>query len=254
MPPRSFSLSLAAVDVLSQLLGVNCRLYPFEVPSFGQFEEDRARIARAVFTDLHNRGLLVGDTVDADVVAALTATGGDHDVAVAMMGTLEPGREVQARASAAGSTGVLAVQKGQTIEFELVSPSGLGRALVGLLPALGPGPGQSVQVVRPAPVQQEGFTQAVRPARSGSDAQFRLATAMLERPRTGGGFFLVTAKGRHGRELDKGTIGWIDTTAGRYLVVSRPNTDGELRATYSPADAARLAHHLDDVLAESVGR
>ena len=251
MPPRSFSLSLAAVDMLSQVLQVNCRLYPFEIPSFGELDEDRNRIAKLVFADLANRGLIRDNTIDTDVRTALTVTG-DHDVAVAMTGNIDTARAIQARAAAAGSSGVLAVQEGQSVRFEMVSPSGLARALVGLLPPLGPGPGQSVQVVQAAPAaRSDGFTEAVRAPRSSSDAQLRMAAAMLERPRKGFGFFMVTAKGRHGREIDTATVGWIDTDAGRYLMVSKPSVDGEVRVTYSPADSPRLTQQLAQVIEES---
>lgn len=251
MPPRSFSLSLAAVDMLSQVLRVNCRLYPFQIPSFGEFDEDRRRIAKLVFTDLTNRGLIRHNSIDTDVETALKVTG-DHDVAVAMSGSIDPKCDIQARAAAAGTAGVLAVQEGQSIRFEVISPLGLARSLVALLPPLGPGPGQSVQVVQAAPeARAEGFTEAVRAPRSSSDAQLRMAAAMLERPRKGFGFFMVSARGRHGREVDTGTVGWIDTDAGRYLMVSKPGAEGEVRATYSPADSTRLAQQLTELIDES---
>ncbi len=248
--PRSFSLSLAAVDMLSQVLRVNCRLFPFEVPSFGQFEQDRNRIARAVFTDLASRGLIAGDRIDPDVEAALVVTA-EHEVGVGAMGTVETDRQVRARAAASGTTGVLAVQEGQSVRFELISPAGLARALVALLPPAAAGPGQSVQVTQQAPRPPDehgGFVQQVRLPRTTSDAQLRLAASMLERPRTGFGFFAVSGRGRHGREVEAGTVGWIDTDAGRYLSVSKPEPDGAVRATYSPADGARLAHQLGELI------
>ncbi|MBC6446662.1 ESX secretion-associated protein EspG [Actinokineospora xionganensis] len=250
--PRSFSLSLAAVDMLSQLLRISCRQFPFEIPSFGQLEEDRNRIAKAVFTDLANRGLVRRNQLDADLEAALTVTG-DHDIGIGMMGTVEKDRPVRARAAAAGTTAVLAVQEGQTIRFELISPAGLARSLVGLLPGMAAGPGQSVQVVEapPQPKSDDGFVQQVRAPRSTSEAQLRMAAAMLERPRTGFGMFTVTTRGRRGRQADAGTVSWIDTDAGRYLSLSRPSPDGSIRATYSPADSVRLTQQLGELI-ESV--
>ncbi|CRK60397.1 hypothetical protein [Alloactinosynnema sp. L-07] len=252
--PRSFSLSLAAVDMLSQVLGVNCRQFPFQIPSFGQLQEDRERIAKAVFTDLANRGLIHRNKIDPDVEAAITVTG-DHDIGIGMLGSVDKDRPVRARAAAAGPTAVLAVLEGQSIRFELISPTGLARALVALLPSMAAGPGQSVQVVEAAPQpKSDGFVQQVRAPRSTSDAQLRMAATMLERPRKGFGFFAVSARGRHGRELDAGNVGWIDTDAGRYLTISRPNPDGEVRATYSPADSARLAQQLGELIDSAAPR
>ncbi|HVK24152.1 MAG TPA: ESX secretion-associated protein EspG [Actinokineospora sp.] len=252
--PRTFSLSLAAVDMLSQVLRVSCRQFPFQIPSFGQFQEDRERIAKAVFTDLTNRGLIRRDQIDPDVEAAITVTG-DHDIGIGMLGTVEADRPVKARAAASGTVGVLAVQEGQSIRFELISPTGLARSLVGLLPSMAAGPGQSVQVVEDAPQpKSDGFVQQVRAPRSTSEAQLRMAATMLERPRKGFGFFAVSARGRHGREIDAGNVGWIDTDAGRYLTMSRPNPDGEVRATYSPADSARLVQQLGELIDSAAPR
>ncbi|GLW92399.1 ESX secretion-associated protein EspG [Actinokineospora globicatena] len=251
--PRSFTLSLAAVDVLGQVLGVSPRLFPFEVPSFGRFAEDRDRIAKAVFADLYGRGLIGRDQLDHDVETALRITS-EHDVGIGVMGTVEKDRPVRARAAVLGATAVLAVQEGQTIRFDLMAPSSVARALVDLLPAAKAGPGQSVMVTE-APVAQEGgFVRPVRAARSTSDTQLRLAATMLERPRTGFGFYSVVGKGRHGREVEAGTVGWIDTESGRYLSVSRPQPDGAIRATYSPADAARLIRQLDELIATATPR
>ncbi|WP_436492748.1 ESX secretion-associated protein EspG [Actinokineospora sp. HUAS TT18] len=247
-------MSLAAVDMLSQVLRVSCRQFPFQIPSFGQLVEDRERIAKAVFTDLANRGLIRHNQIDPDVEAAVTVTG-DHDIGVGMLGTVETDRPVKARAAAAGTVGVLAVQEGQSIRFELISPTGLARALVGLLPSMAAGPGQSVQVVEAGPEPKaEGFVQQVRAPRSASEAQLRMAATMLERPRKGFGFFTVSARGRHGREVDAGNVGWIDTDAGRYLTTSRPNPDGQVRATYSPADSARLAQQLGELIDSAAPR
>ncbi|MBM7770686.1 hypothetical protein JOD54_000890 [Actinokineospora baliensis] len=252
MPP-SFTLSLAAVDALSQVLGVNPRLFPLEVPSFGRLAEDRDRIAKAVFADLYGRGLIGRDQVDPDVESALRAVC-EYDVGVGVMGTVDKDRPIRARAAIAGTTAVLVVQEGQMIRFELVSPGSVGRALVALLPKSAAGPGQSVMVTEAPPVRQDGYVQPVRAPRSTSDTQLRLAATMLERPRTGYGFFSISGKGRHGREVDAGTVGWVDTESGRYLSVSRPQPDGAIRATYSPADAGRLTRQLEELITAATPR
>ena len=66
-----YLLSLAAVDVLSQTLDVDTRLFPFEIPSFGRLQADRARIARAVFTDLARRDLIANGEIEPDLRRAL---------------------------------------------------------------------------------------------------------------------------------------------------------------------------------------
>src|SRR6266545_5396024 len=111
-----FSLSLAAVDVLAQTLDVNVRQFPLEIPSFGQYEDDRIRIATAVFTDLAKRGLVRRGDLDEDLTRAVQALA-DYQVAVAAMGMLEKDKRLCARASANRETGVLAVQEGQLLKL-----------------------------------------------------------------------------------------------------------------------------------------
>src|SRR5437899_4316735 len=106
-----FALSLAAVDVLAQTLDLKLRQFPLEIPSFGQYQEDRVRIARAVFTDLAKRGLVRRGDLDEDLTRALRALS-EYQVAVAVMGMPEEGKTLFARASANPDAGVLAVQDG----------------------------------------------------------------------------------------------------------------------------------------------
>ena len=253
----SYSLSLAAVDILSQSLSLNLRLFPFEIPSFGRLMEDRVRIAKAVFTDLRRRGLIRGSEVDPDLRRALR-TLADFRIAVAAMGTLEEGRHLFARASAAGEDGVLAVQDGQKIRIQEIRPATLAAAMVGLLPRMEAGPGQSVTLTKPVATVaardgDEDFFGGVHTSTLGrpTDA-LRLVEGYLSRPRIGSGFFAVSGRDRYGKEIRAGELGWYDTDAGRYLNLSRPpGDDGQTHNSFAPADPARLAWQLGQLI-ESV--
>lgn len=255
---RSFTLSLAAADIVAQLLGVNLRLFPFDIPSVGQLQEDRIRIARAVFTDLGRRGLAGPNGLDPDLERAVR-TVSDYVIAVAMMGTVERDREIYARASATGDMGVLAVKEKQSLRFELIRPTALALTLVGLLPKAQAGPGQSVTISSPGrpPRRQadEGEGSLFTEIHAPSEQQLRAATAYLNRPRTGTGFFAVSGRDRHGREVRAGGLTWFDTDAGRYLSLSRPPTeDGSVTSTFSPADTARLTHSLGEMIESAAPR
>ena len=234
----SFALSLAAVDVLAQLLAIDPRRYPFEIPSVGDRGEDRTRIARAVFADLAGRGLVGEDGVAARVRKALRAVS-CPDVAVAVSGSPEAGSLLRARGVTVGGYAVVAVQEGQHVRFTPVEPPALARTLVDLLPDVCAGPGQSVRVEQtPEPVAV-GITEPVRATRTPAQTDLRIARDLLARPRTGFGFFAVTRAGS-----DLGALGWLDTDAGRYLSLTRPSPDNAVRVTYSPADSARLTQQL----------
>ncbi|MEV4317676.1 ESX secretion-associated protein EspG [Actinocrispum sp. NPDC049592] len=246
--PTTFGLSFAAVDILSQGLRVNCRVYPFQIPSFGEFVEDRVRIAEAVRNDLIRRGLADNENLAPEVVDALRLLS-DYQVAIAVMGDVEGGTKVFARGAATARRGMVVRQQDQILQFEIVRPESLARSVVALLPAAQPGPGQSVTITQPnsrQPVEEQGFRQAAIP-RGSSMAQIRMAQDMLRRERRGTGHFTVTGRDRHGKTVEAPGLGWIDTDAGRYLVQNH-NTENTISGTYFPADNARLIHQLNELL------
>ncbi|MGB3442889.1 MAG: ESX secretion-associated protein EspG [Actinophytocola sp.] len=248
-----YLLTLAEVDVLAQTLDANVRQFPFDIPSFGEFQVDRQRIAREVFLDLGRRGLIRGTDIDPDLTRAFKVLS-QPVISVAVMGTAEKTRKVYARAATNGETGVLAAKEGEKFRLEPIRPTALAISLVGLLPKVAAGPGQSVTVTRPGPVQSEQDDVLTRiHGGSGNDQQMRIAASYLARPRTGTGFFSVSGRDRRtGKELRGGNLTWIDTDAGRYLTLSRPvGDDGQVRSTFSPADSARLASTLGEMI-ESV--
>jgi hypothetical protein len=258
----SYSLSLAAMDIVSQALDLNTRVFPFEIPSFGQMQEDRIRIAKAVFNDLTQRGLIRHGEVVADVRRGLHALA-DSQVAITAMGTVAKGEKLFARASTDGETGVLAVQDGQKVKLELIRPTALPTAIVSLLPRMEPGPGQSVTLSKPAPVgarrdddEANYFSHVHAPRGSaGSEQALRIARGYLSRPRLGAGFFAVIGRDRHGRDVRAGEVGWYDTDQGRYLSLSRPpGDDGQLHSTLSPADPARLVQRLTQLVESLAAR
>lgn len=248
-----YTLSLPAVDVLAQTFDVNLRQFPFEIPYFGEYERDRLRIAREVFIDLGRQGLIRDGDLDPELLRALR-TLSEYVITVGVMGTVDKTKEVYARAAAAGETGVLAVRKGDSLRLELIRPTALAVSLVGLLPAMNAAPGQSVTITMPNGQQDSGDIMApVHSVRTANEQQLRLAESYLNRPRTGAGFFTVSGRDRRtGLARQGGQVMWIDTEAGRYLSVTRPpGEDGQIRGTFGPADASRLAQRLGELI-ESV--
>lgn len=244
----SFDLSFTAVDILSQGLGINCRVFPFQLPSVGQYLEDRVRIAAAVRDDLHRRGLARGGDLAREVESALRLLGG-QDTAIAVLGNTSMGGALYARAAMAGGDAAVVVKKDQVLRFSVVRPEALIHSVVQLLPPAKAGPGQSVSITQtgsaPPPDAEAGFTMrtAVRAPRTSADAQLRMATDILRRPRLGDGYFVVT----HGSRRAPG-LSWTDTDAGRYLSVTRTDDRGDTHVTYSPADSHRVAHKLGELV------
>lgn len=250
---ESFTLSLAAVDILAEALGVDCRRYPFKIGGIGDFVDDRVRIAQAVFADLSRRGLVRDERLDADVADALRLMA-RYRVAIAVMGTLDDESGLYARVSAGTDRGLLVIQEGQMFRFEFIRPESLARTAVSLLPRLRPGHGQSVTITaaaEPKPVATEehrGFAKPLRPARTPSQSQLLAAQEMLRKPRTGAGYFVVSTMDSTGRETQAPGLSWLDTEEGRYMAQANPDQDG---GTFAPADTVRLIQQLEDLI-ESV--
>lgn len=246
-----YTLTLPQVDVLAQTLDVNVRQFPFEIPSFGEFVVDRQRIARQVFADLGRQGLIRGADIDPGLTRALRVLS-QPVITVSAMGTVEKTKKVYARAATDGESGVLAVKEGERFRLEPIRPTALAVSLVGLLPKVEAGPGQSVTITRYVETARDEDADFLAPvhARSGNEQQLRVAASYLARPRTGTGFFAVSGRDRRtGKELRGGSLTWIDTDTGRYLTLSRPvGEDGQVRSTFSPADSARLTQQLGEMI------
>jgi hypothetical protein len=243
----TFTLSLAAVDILSEGLGVDCRRFPFQLTGIGDFVEDRVRIAQAVFADLGRRGLVRGEKLDPSVAEGLRLMA-RYRVAIAVMGTLDDESGLYARVCSDGDRGLLVTQEGQLFRFEFLRPESLARTAVSLLPRLRPGHGQSVTISTASVATEEkpeGFSRQVRPARTPSQSQMAAAQEMLRKPRTGAGYFVVSAMDSNGRETRAPGLSWLDTEEGRYMAQAHPDEGG---GTFAPADTIRLVQQLEDLM------
>ncbi|KAA2261606.1 ESX secretion-associated protein EspG [Solihabitans fulvus] len=244
------------MDVLGDALRLDVRRFPFTIPHHGETTEERVALVGAVHRDLTARGLVWGGEFAPELTEALTLFAGGR-VTVAMVGSA--GRtQRHALAAADDRVGVLAVQQGETVRFELVEPDALVPGLLGLLPPLHPGPGASVTVAddtavsrrRAKDFEEATFTSSVNAPRGAPDGQRHAAEDILRRPRLGGGYFTVAARGRHGRESEPATMNWVDTDVGRYAAMPDIGRDGRMRVTYSPADSGRLGRYLTALLVQ----
>lgn len=259
MMDGAFELSLAAVDILSEALGLDCRVFPLRVPSVGAVLEDRVRIARAVFGDLAKRGLVYHDRLSLDIVGALRLLA-TNQVSISIAGLRDDDPPLYARAASSGREAVLVLQLPNGLRFEGIRPTGLVRAAVGLLPRAKAGAGQSITIAdepkSAAPLwpedEPDSFVQPARPSRSGSESLRAAAAAILQRPREGTGNFTVHGRDRHGHEITIGDVSWFDTDAGRYLSRRTTDADGRHFYTWSPADRSRLEQVLGDLVDDAV--
>lgn len=252
---RGFECTFVELDAIGDALQVDVRPFPFQFPVHGEFVDERVRLIEQAHGSLTVKGLIDGRRFAPDLedLVGLFARG---TMAIALVGSADDDG-LCARAVTNGRHGVLAVQTDRAIRFEPVTPAALVRALLGLLPPLRPGPGRSIQIADDAPISvgrhaarveddfaDRRYLQAVRPPPDSGRAQRAIVDEIMRRPRTGSGYLTVTARNPHGRDSEPATLSWLDTDAGRYMVLPTTGPDGRLHVTYTPADLAKLDQTL----------
>ncbi|PRX47935.1 ESAT-6 protein secretion system EspG family protein [Prauserella shujinwangii] len=249
--PHSFSLSLAAVDILLEHTRLGRAPFPFEVPHIGTTHEQRAQVRDAVFRDLEGRGMMRGGRLDGDTELALE-TFTRAPVAITAAAQLEKSNRLFARAGSDGQFAILVRQHGNLLVFEETRPTALVASIVDLLPLTPAAGGQSVTVAKPAPrkprraADDGGYDPFgdVSAPRSSAGPQHRAVERIFEKPKKGIGQFTAFVQGRDGKPVHLSPIAWFDTDDGRYFCTSRAAEDGQEWITYAPADNARIAQQL----------
>jgi ESX secretion-associated protein EspG len=259
---RGFECTFLELDVIGDALELDLRLFPFQFPVHGEFVAERVRLLEAAHGTLTAKGLIEGPRFAPDVedLLGLFARG---TVAVAVLGSAD-GEGICARAVADQRFGVVAVQHGQAITFDPVTPASLVRATLALLPPMRPGPGSSVMVTADQPVaagrhrvreddmSEHQYLQSGRSGQASSGSrQAAVVDEIMRRPRLGSGYLTVTSRNRNGRESEPLTMSWLDTDAGRYAVLPSLGPDGRTHITYTPADLARLDQALTHLVAQA---
>lgn len=250
----SFSLSLAAVDLLWDQLQLGTPVRIFEVPSVGATMEDRDRLRQFVFEDLAARRLAYRGRLEPEVEESLV-TLSRFQLAIDVVGMLEHDERLLARVASNGRSAVSARLRDQQVQFDVLRPEALLSEAVRLIGDTKPGPGRSVTFPEaeqaPPPRHRarddEGFSGVFAPAnpeQGGYEAERRAAQIMWERPRRRIGMFTVYGRDRRGREVVTPVLSWFDTDDGRYFGQTRPGPDGKQWTTYSPADTGRISQQL----------
>jgi hypothetical protein len=265
---EGFEISVVAADILGERCGVDLHIPPFELPHAGYTDAERGRLAQGVMRDLEGRGLAYRGRLEPDVEDALVLLGRAPVSASMVLATRSGRGQAVARIASNGRLAVLAVQDGDVVRVELVRPTGVIGALVGLVRDRRPIKGGAVTfpVEDAVPDSDAGrdrdrdddgggggggggggsLMHQPRRRDGGYGQQRRLADAMAQRLRGRAGTVSVVARDRHGRERQVAMVVWHDTDAGRYMVYQTTGSDGREWVSYAPADNARLAQQLGE--------
>lgn len=254
-------LSSAEFDVVCAAEGLTDRRHPvLDVPSPGMTRAERAHLVAQTWRDLRSRGLAdpARDRAApdlADLLAVVERPQCSIDVRI------WADRPIRAQAGVSGAA-VLAIVDADVVELHPVRPGVLVDAAVSVAGQVPAGPGRSVSLLN------EHLREAGRVAGSDDPQEFGYelralgVTAddavdvanMVSGMGMRGQFGAQTAIERGGRAERAGAVvGFHDTAAGRYLHVLRGSPDSRAWSTVVPADNARIAQYVGD-LVDGVGR
>jgi hypothetical protein len=225
----TITLSLPAVDVLTEQLHLNVRQYPFELPRIAGEERQRARVR--ILEELERNGLADARGPQPEVEDALhLLCGAELTVAVAGVLDLRTGWPLTARVVVTGEVALVGVLDGRGLRMDFLTPDSVPSVCADLLPDAPPGSGSQISV---------GADGASRPDSEGA----RDLRALLARPKFRIGHYVPTSADRGGRRARLPGLTWFDNDRGRYLLRGGP--DG---LTCLPAGKARIAEHVDALL------
>jgi hypothetical protein len=256
-------LSLPAVDVLSEDLGLTGLPFPLEVRSHGDTTEERARIKAAVYGLLEQRELAMsGAPVPklAEALRLLSAPKISIDLVALIKAT--DSQPMRAVVAARGKRAVLAVQRDLTINLSTVRESAIVSSILELLPPVKAGPGLSLALPGSVLDRRDGGRH--RRTESGNGAvlsavtehhnELRILDSIMERPTIRAGTIGVVLRDDRGRVQRLPGIGFFDTDQGRYATTVQRGGDGEDWTSLSPADNSRLSHRLAETLVTALQR
>ena len=252
----SFTISRLEFDVVWEHLRLGSFPTVYRMLGHGQTYDERAQLVQQAWAALEARGIggpASLDPVLADLLTMLAAPEREVDAR-----TGHRGREVRALAGVARGRAAFGVLDAEGFTFTEITPGGLSRAVVGLLPDHPAGDGHSVTLssasfeaaCAASGGTVKGFRAALAERGMRPDDIDQLAVA-LDGP-FGGGQFGAAMRDRWGkRHRADHVVGFVDTASGRYLMESKPTVGGsELWTTIAPTDPMRLAARIDVLLTD----
>lgn len=252
-------LSTVEFDVLCEAENLTeHRHIVLDVPSPGATHSERAELVAAVWTDLRARRIAEAtrDRVEAevgDLLVLLNRPQRSIDVRI------WADRSIRALACANGKTGLLAIVDGDIVELTPIRGGALAEAAVSVAGEGPPGEGRSVSVPNDALREAsdyagannpQAFIDELRALGVGFDDASEVAR-MADGMGMRGQFGSESTSGHDSRPERTGrVVAFHDNPSGRYLHVVRPSGDGRLWSTIAPADNARVAEYVRELLAE----
>jgi EspG family len=250
----TFTLSRLEFDVIWEYLQLGPFPTVYRMLGHGETHDQRKRLVKEAWQSLQHNGFATSE-LNPELVGMLRTLARPQQALDLRMG--HRGKEVRALAGSRHEHAARGVLDGDLVLSE-ITPGGLSRTMVALLPQHPAGKGHSVtlssRAFNEACMESSDTSGGLRAALllrgMRSDDAAQLAEA-LDRP-FGGGQFGAAVLDRWGkRHRADHVVGFVDTASGRYLLESRAALGGgEQWTTIAPTDAAKLTAQVDRLLAE----
>ena len=253
----TLELSRLELDVLWEHLRLGPYPTVFRMLGYGRTAAERARFVEQAWRSLDAKGFGRRGSPDPLLAELLRVLGRPELEVDARMNHGD--RAVRALAGAQGGLAALGVLTGGTFTFSEITPGGLSRAAVGLLPEHQAGSGASVtlpsQVFASACAAAGSDPARLRPALAERGVRGEDTTMLVEALTgvVGAGQFGAAALDRWGRRVRAShVVGFVDSAGGRFLLEdSSPPTGTGRWTTIAPTDPLRLVAQIDRLLAEA---
>jgi hypothetical protein len=247
-------LSTLEFDVLWERERLPRKHEALGVPSPGETHTERAQLVAEALDGLKHRGLSDGERATPELADQLSLLAHPQ---VAIDSWVFTDHRISALAVLSGNTALLAAIDGPEVWLIPARETGLAEAAVSVAGEMPPGPGHSVSVPTDALMaadkdakgdERELVAALTRRGIAGSDAK---TLAGMVGGMSLRGQFGATRQQRDQRVVraDR-VVAFHDTERGRYVYLAKPNNDGRMWSTITPADNQRLATCVTELLDE----
>jgi EspG family len=215
---RDITLTYEQYDICWADLNLGEHVYPLRIRSHGRTYTERAHLRRRVYQQLGSSGLTRGERLEPELHDALT----------------------------------LLARTPVWVDMHWVAELGQTE-LIDQLPATAPAHGQSITLPRAVlagspPTDQHSVYDSSAATSGRFRHQVRRLETVLAKPRLRGGQIVGNARDRTGKRHRSRPTEWFDTEAGRWTARLQPTAGGDEYLTVAPADSARIATQVAELL------
>jgi ESX secretion-associated protein EspG len=247
-------LSALEFDVLWERERLPRKHEALGVPSPGKTRTERAELVAKALNALKHRGLSDGERATPELADQLDLLAHPQ---VSIDTWIFTDHRISSLAVLAGSAALLCAVDGAEVWLIPARETGLAEAAVSVAGEMPPGPGHSVSVptntLMTADKEAKGDKRELAAAlmRGGIDnSDARTLAEMVAGMGIRGQF--GAAKQQRDQRMARAdrVVAFHDTDRGRYVYLAKPNADGQLWSTITPADNDRLVRCVEELLDE----